>query len=218
MKRCFTLILSLFSLTVYSQNFHLNAGGAFALFPDINSKPVLFSGYGINYTYYLFKRTGFYLGFNHYLPVTYYGELPYSASDNGTIPVYITGAANSFEWGVKVKVIKPESKKIEVNAILAESIFTHKGSYNNDPFTKISQEGSLIHNVIPSFYLGAEMIFKAGSLPLFISGGYVNGERKPYGGFGEYSVKFSSSLVVKAGISLPIMRGPVPSDIKLIKY
>jgi hypothetical protein len=218
MRRYFVVILSLLSLSLYSQNFHLNGGGAFTYFPDINKRQVLFSGYGLNYSYYFFKKVGIYLGYNHFFPITYYGEVPYG--DNSTVPAYIKGGANSEEIGMKMKVFNPDTKKVEITSILGLSFFSHKGIYNTDSY--IRQVGYVyeIKNMVNSYFLEVELVFKAGSIPFFISGAYnfVIDQKEPFKEGGYYSVPFSSAVVVKAGISLPVMRGPVPSEIKKIEY
>ena len=218
MRRYFTILLSLLSLSLYSQNFHLNGGGVIAFFPDINERKVTFPGYGINYSYFFFKNTGLYLGFNHFFPVTYYGKVPYG--DNSTVPAYITGGANSAEMGMKIKVFNPDTKKVEISSILGLSFLSHKGSYHTDSYIRKVGYVYDIKNLVNSYFLEMEMIFKAGTIPLFVSGGYhfVIGQKEPYNEGGYYSVPFSSAVVVRAGISLPVMRGPVPSEIKKIEY
>jgi hypothetical protein len=218
MRRYFVIILSLLSLTLYSQNFHLNGGGVIAYFPDINKRQVIFSGYGLNYSYYFFKKAGIYLGYNHFFPVTYYGQVPYG--DNSTVPAYIVGGANNAEMGMKMKVFTPDTKKVEITSILGLSFFSHKGIYNTDSYIRQAGYVYEIKNMVNSYFLEVEMILKAGTIPLFISGAYnfVIGQKEPYNEGGYYSVPFSSAVVVKAGISLPVMRGPVPSEIKKIEY
>lgn len=206
------------SMPLYSQNFRLNAGGAYTLFSNINNRQVSFYGYGVNYSYYFYKKAGFFVSYDHYLPVTYYGTVPTKIlySEKDLIPVYITGGANSLTFGLRMKIIDPATKKIELNTTLAFSSFNHKGSYYIEETLFNS-----IQNKVKSVYAGVEFILKKGNLPLAISGGYnfVLNQGKPVtDNWDFYSVPFSSHLVIKAGISLPVMKGPTPSQIKQIGF
>jgi hypothetical protein len=222
MKRYILSFLILLSIPVYSQNFRINAGGAYETFSSINSRPVSFYGIGINYSYYFYKRLGFNLGYSRYFPTTYYGKVQYWDLEDFTAPAYIKGGANSFAIGFKVKIADPDSKKVEINAIIGSSVFIHKGTYDKTPFIR-HYEGWFItdiKNVVNSVYFGTEIIFKLGNFPLFISGGYnqVLGQKAAYDEWDGFSVPFSSSVQLKAGISLPVLKGPVPSEIKKIEY
>lgn len=210
------LIVFLFCLSVpnlYSQNFRLNAGGSFSHFGNIYNREVSFYGFGINYTYYFYKRAGLYMGFDHYFPTTYYG-LSYVYEGPG-IPVYITGGANNLNLGLRLKVIDPDSKRIEINATAAISSFIHAGSYHIEE-ARVDE----IINHVNSFYAGMELILKKLSLPVAFSGGYnfVLNQEEGYKEWDGFSVPFSSSFVVRAAISLPVMKGPAPSQIKKIEY
>jgi hypothetical protein len=210
--------LCFISLPAFSQNFRLNAGGSYSFFNNINERPVSFYGYGINYSYYFYKRSGLFISYDHYLPVKYYGLVPlvwYSPEDK--IPVYITGGANSVVFGFRYKIVDPDSKRIEINTTIALSSFNHKGSYHIEE-TLIEDA---VGNKVRSVYTGVELILKKGFLPLAISGGYniVYGQNEYINNnFDTFSVPFSSSVVIKIGISLPVMKGPTPSQIKLIEF
>ena len=222
MRRYIFLFFALTALPLYSQNFKLNAGGSYSFFSNINERQVSFYGYGINYSYYLYKRAGLFVTYDRYLPSTYFGMVQYWDSETATAPAYISGGANSFGLGFKMKIIAPASKKAEVNTFIGSSLFIHKGTYNKEPF--IRHYGgwwiSDIKNVVNSVYFGTEVIFNLAGIPLFLSGGYnqVFGQKVPYDKWDGFSVPFSSSLTVKAGITFPVMKGPVPVDIKPIEY
>lgn len=223
MKRSFFLIFLLISLPLFSQNFRLNIGGTQSLFSNINNRKVSFYGINAGYSYYFYKKFGLYLGFSHYFPTTYYGKVKYWDQEYGTAPANITGGANDFEAGLKLKIFDPKSKKIEINTTLSGSLLTHKGKYDKEPFLRHYEGGTFlpdIMNKVKSLYVGAEAIFKAGNIPVFISGGYnhVPGQKKPFDDWRGYSVPFSSRINFRVGISFPVMKGPVPSEIKMIEY
>jgi|WetSurMetagenome_2_1015567.scaffolds.fasta_scaffold186462_1 hypothetical protein len=212
----FFIFLSFLALPLRAQNFRLNAGGAYSYFNNINERQVSFYGYGINYSYYFYKRAGIFISFDHYLPVTYYGLIPLDIYDEeAKIPVYINGGANAKSFGFRFKIADPGSQKIEVNATLALSSFVHKGSYHIEESLRND-----IENRVKSVNTAIEVILKRIKIPIAISCGYnfVLGQKDYISNWDLFSVPFSSSLVVRAGISLPIMRGPVPAQIKQITY
>lgn len=215
MRRYIFMFFVLLSLPLYSQNFRLNAGGAYSFFNNINERQVSFYGYGINYSYYFYKKAGLFISYDHYLPVTYYGLV---VSAEKKIPVYITGGGNVTAFGFRYKIIDPDSKRMEINATLALSTFHHKGSYHIEE--SVISDG--IENRVKSYYTGIELVLKKGIFPIAISLGY-NFVRNQKGEIedkfmGTFSVPFSSYPSIKAAISLPVMKGPVPSQIKQIEF
>ena len=184
------------------------------LFNDINDRPVLFNGYGIDYTYFFKKRIGFKLGYNVYLPTTYYGlyKTYTNYPDYKLTPYYITGDAWAFDIGFVIKIADPESKKILLYSDLSASFFRHTGAYSADLIPDIINNFGSLHG-------GLGLVFKIRNTPLHIAAGYnLVPNPKPYDYLGLYSTEFSSYFNFKAGISLPIMRGPIPADIKPILY
>ena len=214
LKTYLLLLFTCFSLSVFSQNFKLSLGGSYLAFKNINERPVSFKGYGVNYTYFVFKKVGVMLGYNIYAPTTYYG-LFNTYTTNGKyklIPYYITGGATSFDLGVILKIADPESKKILLYSDFSTSFFHHEGKYGAEAIPEIFNNFASLHG-------GLGFVFKIGSTPLYIAAGYnFVPHPKPYDYIGLYSTSFSSYLNFKAGINLPIMRGPVPADIKPILY
>lgn len=186
----------------------MNVGGAFTGFSNINERSVGFYGYGFNYSYYFYKEAGFVIGFDHYFPATYYGKYV-------DVPVYIKGGANAFNLGLRYKIIDPDSKKIEINSTFGFSFLKHEGIYHIE-----ETEFSDILNKVRSIYAGVEFILNKSRFPFAISAGYnfVQGQKKPFIDWSQNSVPFSSSITLRAAISLPVMRGPTPSQIKQIVY
>jgi hypothetical protein len=208
--------LSFLALPIHAQNFRLNAGGAYSFFNNINDRQVSFYGYGINYSYYFYKRVGIFISYDHYLPVTYFGLIPLDIYDTeAKIPVYIKGGANAKSFGFRIKIADPGSRKIEVNTTLAISSFVHKGGYHIEESLRND-----IENRVKSFNTAIEVIFKKIKIPVAISFGYnfVIGQKDYISNWDLFSVPFSSSVVIRTGISLPVMRGPVPAQIKQIAY
>ena len=213
MKRYLLLLFIFLYLPLHAQNFRINAGGAVSYFNNIYNRNVSFYGYSVNYSYYFYKKTGFYINFDHYFPATYYA-LSY-AYDDPQVPVYITGGANALDLGLRFKIADPDSKKVELNTTLAISSFGHSGSYHIEESIVYD-----IRNSVKSLYAGMEFILKKVYIPFAISAGYnlaIN-QKIPYKNWDGSSVPFSSSIVIRAGISLPIMKGPVPANIKSIEY
>lgn len=217
MRRYLFVLFAFITLPLYSQKFRLNAEGAFSHFSNINERQVSFYGFGLNYSYYLYKKLGIVIGYDHYLPATYYGLVPIvSYRVDEKIPVIITGGANAITFGFRMKIIDPDSKRIEVNTTIAISSFNHKGSYHIEE-TLIKG----VQNRVNSIYAGIELILKKGNFPVAISGGYnfVLGQKEYVVNYYDaFSVPFSSSFLIKAGISLPVMKGPSPSQIRQIEY
>ena len=217
MRRYLFVLFAFITLPLYSQKFRLNAEAAFSHFSNINDRQVSFYGFGLNYSYYIYKKLGLVIGFDHYLPATYYGLVPIvSYRVDEKIPVIITGGANAITFGFRMKVIDPDSKRMEVNTTIAISSFNHKGSYHIEE-TLING----VRNRVNSIYAGVELILKKGNFPLAISGGYnfVRGQKEYVVNYYDaFSVPFSSSFLIKARISLPVMKGPSPSQIRQIEY
>ena len=222
MKKYRLLFLLLISSPLYSQNFNLNIGYTRDRFNSINERKVSFNGINAGYSWYFYKRAGVYLGYTHYLPSTYYGIIKYWDMTYGIAPAYITGSADDIKAGLKLKLFDPGSKKLEINATVAGSYLIHNGKYNKEPFLR-HYEGTFlpdIKNKVTSLYSGMEIIFRSFGMPFFISGGYnyVFGQEIPYDEWDGFSTPFSSSVELKIGISLPVMKGPVPSQIRTIEY
>ena len=222
MKKYLLLLLLFISSPLYAQNFNLNIGFSQNRFSSINDRSVSFNGISAGYSWYFYKRAGAYLGYAHYFPATYYGIIKYWDMGYGTAPAYITGGADDIKAGLRFKLVDPGSKKIEINATVAGSYLVHDGEYDKEPFLR-HYEGTFlpdIKNRVRSVYAGAELIFRSFGLPLFISGGYnyAIDHEIPYDDWDGYSTSFSSSVEFKIGISLPVMKGPVPSQIKTIVY
>lgn len=209
MKRYILIFLIFLSIPLYSQNFRLNVEGALSRFENINDRQVSFYGLGLDYSYYFLKKAGLFITFDHYFPTEYYGVamLQY--------PVYITGGANSFDFGLRYKVIDPDSKRIEVNGSVAISSFIHKGSYYIED---VSYDE--IYNKVKSVCLRGELILKKLPVPLAVSAGYnyvFNQNGTSY--YQDlFSVPFSSYYTVKFAFSLPVMKGPAPDRIKKIDF
>ena len=214
LKSYLIVIFTCFSLSVFSQNFKLSLGGSYLLFNDINERQVSFKGYGLDYTYFIYKKVGVMLGYNIYTPTTYYG-LYNTYTTNGNyklIPYYINGGATSFDFGVILKIADPESKKILLYSDFSTSFFHHTGKYGAEAIPDILNNFASLHG-------GLGLVIKIRSTPLYIAAGYHWVPKpEPYDYLGLYSTSFSSYFNFKAGINLPIMRGPVPADIKPILY
>ena len=222
MRHYLLFFLLAVSSPLYSQNFRLNIGFSQNRYSSINNLKVPFNGISAGYSWYFYKKAGVYAGYSHYFPATYYGIVKYWDMTYGTAPAYITGGADDFKVGMRVKLLDPPSKKIEINATVAGSYLIHKGEYDKEPFLRHYEGFFLpdIKNKVTSLYSGAEVIFKVAGVPLFVSGGYnyAVGQDIPYDDLDGYSTPFSSSIEFKLGISLPVMKGPVPSRIKTIEY
>lgn len=222
MRKIVCLLFFVLSLPVHSQNFRLNLGTSRVMFSNINDRRVSFNGINAEYSYYLFRKAGIYLGYNYYFPSTYFSIVRYWDWEDNTATANITGGAHDLEAGMKIRFTNPSTGKIEVSTTIAWSVFFHKGNYDKEQLIRYYGGTFLpdIRNRVLSVYIGPGIIFKAGNLPVSLSGGYnqVVGQGEPYDEWDGYSMPFSSSAEIRIGISLPVMRGPAPSEIKMIRY
>jgi hypothetical protein len=219
------LITLLFIGWIYpapGQNFKLNIGGSSIFFPNINDHQVFFNGLGFSYNYSVIKLLGFHFSYNYYFPVTYYGKVHLLYEDIG-VPVYITGPANSSDFGLHFRLFDPPSGRLQIYSTLSLNVFNHTGTYNKDPvitfFGGWSPYDIATQIVSVNYTLGC--IFKIHYLPLFVSISYnqVMHQEGPDGTYWKgYSVPFSDSWMLQTGLSFPILRGPTASQIKDIKY
>jgi len=228
MRKAALIVFFLICVPLYSQNFHLKINGSYTFFPDVNSRQVSFAGVGIDYSLFFIKRVGINVGYDHFFPSTYYGLVKFDYYRSGfeeytpkTLPAYITGGADMIRGGLQFKLIDPPSKKVELFGSLLLSYFMHQGSYNKDPFITYYGGGFLedISTRVTFFQPELGCIVKIGNIPLFLSAGYnykLIQEKESW--WRGYSVPFSSSWVIHAGISLPVMQGTVPSEYKKIEY
>lgn len=215
------LILFVFtniSLACFSQKFNFTVGSSNILFERLYNRKVLFNGLSFNYAYY-FKRFGWTMDLNFYLPSEYYGKVMYYYFNSdmqyvyNEIPVYIKGGGFSVGPGITYKLYVSKSQKFIIQTDANALILSLVQNFNSDPFIRIYGSSDFSAPTIYSVSFGLKFTHKIGYIPLSFSlRRHFNIQSKIH-----YQ-NFSGYTELKLGISFPIVFGPPPSTITKINY